>query len=183
MKTICVFCGSSQRVEPHYKEQAQALGRVLAGLGLTLVYGGARIGLMGALADEMLGRGAEVIGVIPEHLKEKEVAHSGLTHLHITQTMQERQKKMADLADGFVILPGGLGTLAEFFEILTWKSLGLHTKPIFMLNQGGYWDHLRALFDQMADEKFLYEKSSDLFMVLENIEDLTQWLDEAKSGK
>lgn len=170
MKNICVFCASSERVSPHYKEQARELARVLSGNGIALVYGGARIGLMGAIADKMLEQGAEVIGVIPEHLKDKEVAHEGLTELHVTDTMQERQKKMADLADGFIILPGGLGTLAELFEVLTWKSLNLHRKPIYVLNINGYWDHLLSLLEQMGEEGFLYDEITDLFEVIESAE-------------
>ena len=170
LKSICVYCASSNAVDPNYIQLASDLGVYLGQEKRTLVYGGGHCGLMGAVADAALGHGADVIGVIPQYLKDKEVAHTGLTKLHVTETMQQRQQKMADLSDAFVMLPGGLGTLAEFFEVVTWKQLGLHDKPIIVLNAYGYWDLLFEMLEKSAQEKFLYQSSSSLYSLCDDLE-------------
>lgn len=176
LKNICVYCASSNNVDPKYKQLAGELGTLLAQNNRTLVYGGGHVGLMGACADAALNNGGKVIGVIPQSLKDREIAHQSLTKLHITNTMQERQQKMADLSDAFIMLPGGLGTLAEFFEIITWKHLSLHDKPIFVINAFGYWDHLLTMLAKAGDEGFLYEETSQLFEVFKNLDDLKKHL-------
>jgi uncharacterized protein (TIGR00730 family) len=152
---LCVFCGSNGGGRPDYLEAARALGRVLAQRGIGLVYGGARVGLMGALADAALASGGHVLGVMPESLVAKEVAHTGLTELRVVKSMHERKAMMADLSDGFVALPGGWGTLEELFEVLTWAQLGLHRKPCGLLNVAGYFDPLLAFLDHTIDEGFV----------------------------
>lgn len=165
MKSICVFCGSSMGVRPVYKEAAQTLGKTLASQNFRLVYGGGNVGLMGVVADAALLAGGEVIGVIPEFLVAKEIAHNELTVLHVVGSMHERKTKMADLADAFIALPGGYGTLEEFCEILTWAQLGLHQKPCGLLNVERYFDPLLRLFDHAVKEEFL--KSALRSLVLE----------------
>jgi uncharacterized protein (TIGR00730 family) len=154
-KRICVFCGSSRGSRPSYVEVAQRLGTALARRGTGLVYGGGRVGLMGALADAALAEGGEVIGIIPEALLAWEVAHAGLTDLQVVASMHERKARMADLADAFVALPGGYGTLEEFCEVLTWSQLGLHAKPCGLVNVEGYYDPLLALLDHAVAERFV----------------------------
>ncbi|GJD16656.1 hypothetical protein RIVM261_016120 [Rivularia sp. IAM M-261] len=155
MESVCVFCGSSMGVRPSYRQSAQKLGETLANLGLKLVYGGASVGLMGIVADAVLNKGGQVIGVIPEFLANKEIAHIGLTELYIVDSMHERKTKMAELASAFIALPGGYGTFEEFCEILTWAQLRLHDKPCGLLNIEGYYDPLLKLFDQAVTEQFL----------------------------
>lgn len=155
MNYICVFCGSSFGAKPAYQQAAQTMGAALARRGLGLVYGGGRVGLMGTVADAVLAAGGEVIGVIPEFMAEKEIAHRGLSQLHIVGSMHERKAMMAALSDGFIALPGGYGTLEEFCEILTWTQLGLHQKPHGLLNVEGYYDHLIQLFDHAVAEEFV----------------------------
>ncbi len=155
LRRILVFCGSSPGHRPEYLEQARALGALLAERGVGLVYGGASVGLMAAIADAALAAGGEVIGVIPERLVEFEVAHHGLTRLHTVATMHERKALMARLSDAAIALPGGPGTLDELFELFTWSQLGLHHKPLGLLDVGGYWQPLLALLDHMVAEGFL----------------------------
>jgi uncharacterized protein (TIGR00730 family) len=155
MKRLCVFCGSSPGEDSAYLAGARELGQLLATTGIGVVYGGASVGLMGALADSALATGGEVIGVLPQGLWEREVGHSGLTELHIVGTMHERKALMADLADGFITLPGGIGTLEEICEILTWAQLGVHAKPCGLLDIAGYYAPLIALFDHMVAARFL----------------------------
>lgn len=155
-KRICVFCGSNTGSRPAYAEAAKSLGDLLARRHIPLVYGGGKVGLMGKLADAALAGGGKVIGVIPRSLVLKEVAHSGLTELRVVDSMHERKALMADLADGFLALPGGFGTLEEFCEILTWAQLGLLRKPCGILNVEGYYDHLLSLFDHAVSERFLH---------------------------
>ena len=155
MKRICVFAGSSSGLRPEYGAAAKALGGVIAAKGLGLVYGGARVGLMGAVADAALEAGGVVIGVIPSRLVAKEIAHSGLTELRVVSSMHERKATMAELSDAFVALPGGWGTLEELFEVLTWMQLGLHRKPAGMLNVAGYYDRLLEFIAHTAAEGFL----------------------------
>jgi uncharacterized protein (TIGR00730 family) len=155
MKRVCVFAGSSAGNRHEYQAAAEDLGRVLAARGIGVVYGGARVGLMGAVADAVLADGGQVIGVIPQALVEKEVAHDGLTDLRVVSTMHERKALMAELADGFIALPGGWGTLDEFFEILTWAQLGIHRKPCGLLNVLGYFDRLLAFLDHTVQQGFV----------------------------
>lgn len=155
MERICVFCGSSPGADPAYTEAAAGLGRLLAERGLGLVYGGGHVGLMGVLADAALAAGGQVTGVIPEALAAKELAHRGLTDLVVVGSMHERKARMSELSDAFIALPGGIGTLEEWFEVWTWSQLGFQPKPCGMLNVAGYYDHLLAFLDHMAAERFL----------------------------
>ncbi len=155
LQYICVFCGSSAGNRPVYAESAIALGQAIVARGWGIVYGGGRVGMMGQVADAALAVGGTVIGVIPHFLHEKEIAHPGLTELHIVESMHERKAKMAALADAFVALPGGYGTLEEFCEILTWAQLGIHNKPIGLLNVEGYFSSLLSFFDLAVTEGFL----------------------------
>jgi uncharacterized protein (TIGR00730 family) len=165
MRRICVFAGSSSGGRPGYRAVAEALGRTLAMRGVGLVYGGARVGLMGALADAALAAGGEVVGVIPAALVAKEVAHDGLTELRVVSSMHERKATMTDLSDGFIALPGGWGTLEEFFEVLTWAQLGLHRKPCGLLNAEDYFGHLLAFCDQMVEEGFVRREQGQMIVV------------------
>jgi uncharacterized protein (TIGR00730 family) len=155
MKRVLVFCGSSPGLRPEYAECAAELGRELAGRELEVVYGGASVGLMGTLADSALAAGGTVIGVIPNRLVQHEIAHAHLTKLHIVETMHERKALMAELSDGVIALPGGSGTLDELFELFTWKQLGLHRKPIGLLDVAGYWQPLIAFLEHAVNERFL----------------------------
>lgn len=155
MKRLCVFCGSSPGTRPEYVAAAEQLGRQLAAEGIGLVYGGASVGLMGAVADAVLAQGGEVIGVIPQHLLSKEVAHQTLRDLRVVGSMHERKSLMAELSDGFIALPGGFGTFEEFCEVLTWSQLGLHQKPTGLINTCGYYDPLLAMFDAGVREGFI----------------------------
>jgi hypothetical protein len=155
MKALCVFCGSSPGDHPRYLNTARQLGRLLAERGITLVYGGGRVGLMGALADAALLAGGRVIGVIPQLLLDKEAGHTGLTELHVVETMSARKQLMGELADAYLTLPGGIGTLDELFEAWTWTQLGLQDKPSGLLNQEGYYDPLLQFLDQCVSEGFL----------------------------
>ena len=155
LRRVCVFCGSSPGAQVAFRDAAEHLGHTLTAAGIGLVYGGASVGLMGRLADTMLAAGGEVIGVIPRAMVEQEVAHRGLADLRVVASMHERKALMADLADAFVALPGGLGTLDELFEILTWAQLGLHSKPIGLLEVGGYFTPLLAFLDGAVEARFL----------------------------
>ncbi len=154
-RSVCVFSGSSPGARPSYAAAATALGKEVAARGMRLVYGGASVGLMGAVADAALSAGGEVVGVIPQHLVDREVAHTGLTELRVTSSMHERKALMADLADGFVALPGGLGTLEELAEVLTWSQLGLQSKPCGLLDVEGFFDPLLAFLDHTVTERFV----------------------------
>jgi uncharacterized protein (TIGR00730 family) len=171
-RRLCVFCGSSSRGAPVYRHEAIRLGRLLAENGIGLVFGGGRIGLMGAMADAALEAGGEVIGVIPGHLHDREIGHEGVTRLYVVGGMHERKQKMAELADAFAILPGGFGTLEEALEAITWKQLGLHDKPIFLVDVEGYWAPLIGLFDHIVAEKFAERAARSLYRVLERVDDI-----------
>jgi hypothetical protein len=160
-----VFCGSSAGARPEYAEAAGTVGRLLAENGLTLVYGGASVGLMGTLADAALGAGGKVIGIMPESLADRELSHPGLTELQIVPTMHDRKAAMADLSDGFLALPGGLGTLEELFEIWTWGHLGYHEKPCGLLNIADYYTSLLKFVDDMVVEKFVRETQRGMLIV------------------
>jgi uncharacterized protein (TIGR00730 family) len=165
MKRICVFAGSSPGSQEAYAAAARELGQALVRRQVALVYGGARVGLMGALADAVLAAGGHVTGVIPEALVAKEVAHAGLSDLRVVASMHERKAVMADLADGFIALPGGWGTLEEFFEVLTWGQLGLHRKPCGLLNVRGYFDGLLAFIDHSINERFVRRDNRSMVLV------------------
>lgn len=153
--SICVYCGSRHGHLPTYREAATALGRAIAAHGWRLIYGGGNVGLMGAVADSALAAGGEVVGVIPERLLAREVGHRGLTRLHVVQTMHERKQQMAERADAFVALPGGIGTLEELFEVWTWRHLGYHDQPIGLLNVAGFFDPLLAFLRQAEEAGFI----------------------------
>ncbi len=155
MKRICVFCGSSPGARPEYLEAARETGMAIVERGLGLVYGGANVGLMAEIADTVISAGGEAIGVIPEALMAKELAHPGLSRLHVVRSMHERKTMMSELADAFIALPGGYGTFEEFCEIITWAQLGIHQKPCGLLNVCGYFDGLLAFFDHAVQEQFL----------------------------
>jgi uncharacterized protein (TIGR00730 family) len=197
MKRICVFCGSNAGHDPRYRAEADRLGRLLAGRGIELVYGGGNVGLMGVIADACLGAGGSVIGVIPEALIGKEVAgrvvdHRGLTRLEVVDSMHTRKARMAELADGFIALPGGFGTFEEFCEVLTWGQLGFHVKPMGLLNVNGFYDPLLALFERAVAEGFLREENRAMALAADDIESLltalaayrpepvSKWLKEAQ---
>ena len=172
MKRICVFTGSNAGARPEYLIAAQILGQTLVRRQVGLVYGGARVGLMGALADAVLAAGGHVTGVIPESLVAKEVAHVGLSELRIVSSMHQRKAAMADLADGFIAMPGGWGTLEEFFEVLTWAQLGLHRKPCGLLNVCGFFDRLLSFIDHSIDERFVTREQRSMVMVSDSPDSL-----------
>lgn len=172
MKRITVFCASSFGTEKIYEEQARALGKTLVEQNIELVYGGANVGLMGAVADGALNAGGKVIGVLPNFLRSKEIAHLGLTELILVESMHERKTKMNDLCDGVIALPGGFGTLEELFEMLTWAQLGLHKKPIAILNVNGFYDALITLLQTMTEKGLLKEVNREMLLVSDNIDDL-----------
>jgi len=177
MKRICVFCGSSSGTNPAYLEAAKKLGEIIAVKEIGLVYGGARCGLMGAVSSAALARGGEVIGVIPEALIEKEVAHVGVSDLRIVSSMHERKMVMSDLADAFIAMPGGMGTIEEFCEILTWAQLGLHKKPCGLLNVEDYYHHLINFFDHAVSERFIKPEHRSLIVIEESPQGLIERLE------
>lgn len=165
IRSVCVYCGSSSGSEPVYADAAREFGRALAESDITLVYGGGKVGLMGIVADEAMKHGGKAIGVIPELLFSKEVGHTGLTQLHVVKDMHERKKMMADLADAFVALPGGVGTYEELFEVYTWAQLGYHDKPVGALNVAGYFDPLKAMLDHTVAAGFMRREYVDLLQI------------------
>jgi len=176
MKRLCVFAGSNTGVRQEYRQAAEDLGRALVARGIGLVYGGARVGLMGVLADTVLAAHGEVIGVMPEALVAKEVAHAGLTDLRVVPSMHERKALMADLADGFIALPGGWGTWEEFFEVLTWAQLGLHRKPCGLLDAAGYFVPLLSFVGHSMNEGFVRKEYRSMIAVAESAEALLDQL-------
>jgi uncharacterized protein (TIGR00730 family) len=176
---VAVFLGSSDGRRPQYAAVAADLGRSLAQAGAGLVYGGASVGLMGVLADAALAAGGEVIGVIPDRLFDAEVAHQGLTRLEVVGSMHERKARMAELADGFAALPGGLGTLDELFEVLTWRQIGLHAKPVVLLDVSGFWDGLVGLVDALAADGFVPESSRGSLLRARDPQELLRMLNVA----
>jgi uncharacterized protein (TIGR00730 family) len=165
VRRVAVYCGSANGTNPAYLAEARALGAAIAASGLGMVYGGANIGLMGAVADAALAGGAEVIGVLPSVLEGREIAHEGLTALELVPTMHERKARMAELADAFLVLPGGYGTLDELLEAVTWAQLGLHAKPVILVNTAGYWDGLLAFLDSAVAAGFVKQKNRELMRV------------------
>jgi len=177
LKAICVYCGSNFNGDPELRSGIKQLAGILVSEQIMLVYGGGSVGVMGVLADDVLELGGKVTGAIPQFLMDKEVGHKGLTEMNVTENMHQRKQKMADLSDGFVILPGGFGTLEEFFEVLTWLQLGLHTKPIGVLNINGFYDPLFAQMDMMVKSKFLKPANRDLVFNEDNAETLIGKMD------
>jgi uncharacterized protein (TIGR00730 family) len=176
MNSLCVYCGSNAGNDPKYAEAAVALGQRIAAEGMGLVYGGGNVGLMGIVADAVLAGGGEVTGVIPEHLMKWEVAHKGLTHLEVVGSMHERKRRMFDLSDGFVALPGGFGTLDEMFEMLTWRQLGLGDRPCAFLDVDGFYQPLIAMLDRMVATRFLHPDQRDDLWHGEDLNVLFHWL-------
>ena len=170
MKALCVYCGANFNGDPELEQAVNDLANAMVSRDIRLVFGGGSVGVMGLIANAVLALNGNVTGVIPQFLMDKEVGHKGLTEMIITQNMHERKQKMADLSDGFIILPGGFGTLEEFFEILTWLQLGLHNKPIGVLNVGGFYDPLFAQMDVMVNRRFLKEKNRALVFNESNAE-------------
>jgi uncharacterized protein (TIGR00730 family) len=179
IRSLCVYCGSSGAVAAAYREAASALGARLAEIGIEVVFGGGRVGLMGLLADAALAQGGRVTGIIPARLRDAELAHPGVTQLVVVDTMHARKALMVERADAFAILPGGIGTLDETFEILSWKQLGLHDKPIFLVDIEGYWAPLRVLLDHVVDGGFAQPKTHELLCVVPNVAALMTVLLEA----
>jgi uncharacterized protein (TIGR00730 family) len=155
MKSLCIFCGANFNGDPILKQTVDQLAEIMVNRNITLVFGGGKVGVMGLLAEAMIQRGGKTIGVIPQFLMDKEVGHAGLTELHIVENMHQRKQLMSDLCDGIIMLPGGFGTLEEFFEVLTWLQLGLHNKPIGILNVNGFYDLLLQQMDVMVEQQFL----------------------------
>lgn len=176
VRYVAVYCGSADGNDPAYLAEARALGRAIGEAGLGMVYGGASVGLMGAVADAAMAAGAEVIGVLPQVLAGSEVAHQGLTRLEIVSTMHERKARMVALADAFLILPGGYGTLDELLEILTWAQLKLHAKPCVLINTDGYWNGLLAFLDSAVEAGFLKQRNRDLLVVAANAREAVEWV-------
>lgn len=174
MKSITVFCGSSFGSDSIFEEQATLLGQTLAKQNIQLIYGGANVGLMGAVADGVLQEGGKAIGVLPHFLQSKEIAHQDLTELILVESMHERKTKMNDLCDGVIVLPGGYGTLEEFFEMITWAQLGLHKKPIAILNIDGFYDDLIKLVQTMVDKGFLKQINQEMLLVSDDIDELLE---------
>ncbi|MDB6445150.1 MAG: TIGR00730 family Rossman fold protein [Mesorhizobium sp.] len=179
LASVCIFCGASTGANPAYREAAQALGRALAERKLTLVYGGGAVGLMGIVADAALAAGGEVIGIIPQSLKDKEIGHSGLTRLEVVDGMHARKARMAELSDAFIALPGGLGTLEELFEVWTWGQLGYHGKPLGLLEVNGFYSKLTGFLDHIVEEGFVRPPHRDMLQVSESphnlLDALAQW--------
>jgi uncharacterized protein (TIGR00730 family) len=182
IRRLCVYCGSADAVDERYRDAARELGTRLAAAGIELVFGGGRVGLMGIVADAALTGGGRVTGVIPERLQARELAHEGVTQLVVTPTMHERKRQMAARADAFAILPGGIGTLDETFEIVTWRHLGLHDKPIFLVDAAGYWQPLLALFDHLVGSGFAMPLVPRLIIVVPDIPALMKALAAAQDG-
>jgi hypothetical protein len=172
MNRIAIYCGSATPADPVYIDTARAVGRTLAERGIGVVYGGGKLGLMGAVADSALEAGGEVIGVIPDALVEAEVAHRGLTELHPVRTMHQRKQLFTDLSDGFITIPGGTGTMDELWEAMSWAQLGYHAKPVGLLNAAGYYDHLIAFVAKMAEVGFLRPQHRELLIVDDALEGL-----------
>ena len=181
ISALCVYCGSSNHVDPGYLEAARQVGLEAAKRGIGVVFGGGRVGMMGAVADGALEAGGEVIGIIPGHLQEQEVGHDGLTRLEVVESMHARKMRMFELSDAFCALPGGLGTLDETFEIVTWKQLNLHDAPVLLVNLDGYWDPLLEMVAHQAEAGFVRPQHQGLFQVVDGIEALFTALEAARA--
>ena len=177
MKKLCIFTGAATGSDPRFAEAAHQLGQMLASRNLGLVYGGGKSGLMGKIADAVSASDGHTTGIIPKFLEKVEIAHRGLTELHVTDTMHQRKKMMYDIADGFIIMPGGLGTLDETMEIITWRQLGLHRKPIIIANLYGYWDHMLLMFQNIIDGGFMHHGHTGHFEHVNDMDELADRLD------
>jgi len=183
IKNVCVYCGSSSNVDEAYKAAATKLGAMVAQEDWGVVYGGGRVGLMGLVADSALKAGGDVVGIIPEHIQEREVQHEDLTELHVVDTMHVRKQMMVDRSQAFVILPGGLGTLDELFELMTWKQLGLHDKPIVIVNMNGYWDDMLKAVRHIAKQGFMREDDLNMFVEVQNVDEVPEAIKNAPMEK
>ena len=172
LSSLCVYCGSSDRADPRHRERAARLGREAARRGVRIVFGGGRVGLMGVLADAALSAGGEAVGIIPTHLQDREVGHPALTRMEVVDSMHSRKARMCALSDAFCILPGGLGTLDEAFEIVTWKQLGLHDKPVVLVNLGGYWDRLLDLIAHQVETGYVRPSHTGLFTTVAEVDEV-----------
>ena len=177
MKKLCVFTGAATGSDPRFADAAHQLGQILASRNLGLVYGGGKSGLMGKIADAVIAADGHATGIIPKFLDNVEIAHRGLNDLHVIDTMHERKNMMYEIADGFIIMPGGLGTLDETMEIITWRQLGLHRKPIIIANLHGYWDHMLLLFQNIIDEGFMHHGHTGHFEHVDDMDELADRLD------
>jgi uncharacterized protein (TIGR00730 family) len=180
IRSLCVYCGSNTGADPEFTAATRAMATLLAARGIRVVYGGGKVGLMGVLADAALAEGGEVVGVIPQALMDREIGHASLTELHVVGSMHERKALMAELADGFVALPGGVGTLEELVEVYTWSQLGLHRKPLGLLNVSGYYDGLAAFLDHAVREQFLRPEHRAVLVVESEPEALVDRLEQAE---
>jgi uncharacterized protein (TIGR00730 family) len=180
MKAICIFCGANYNGDPVLKQTIDQLAEVMVSRNISLVYGGGKVGVMGLIADAVLSRGGKAIGVIPQFLMDKEVGHTGLTELHIVENMHQRKQMMNDLSDGVITLPGGLGTLEEFFEVLTWLQLGLHNHPVGLLNVNGFYDLLLQQLDVMVEQRFMKKANRDLIITSADAIELVNLMDSFK---
>ncbi|MDB5150215.1 MAG: Cytokinin riboside 5-monophosphate phosphoribohydrolase [Mucilaginibacter sp.] len=181
MKSICVFCGANFNGDPILKQAIDQLAEVMVNRDISLVFGGGKVGVMGLIADAVLSKGGKAIGVIPQFLMDKEVGHTGLTELHIVENMHQRKKMMNDLCDGIITLPGGLGTLEEFFEVLTWLQLGLHSSPVGLLNVNGFYDLLLKQLDVMVEQRFLKPANRDMIITSGDPIELVNLMDSFKA--
>lgn len=172
IRSVCVFCGAASRVDPLYHQAARDTGAAIAEAGWTLVYGGSKTGTMGSLADGALAAKGRVVGFIPHHLHEREQQHPGLTECHVVDSMHERKQRMVDSSDAFVVLPGGFGTLDEFFENITWRQLGLHDKPIVIVNLGGFWTHAIELIKTLQIHNFIREDHLQLCQTVDSVDQI-----------
>ena len=180
MKAICVFCGANFNGDPVLKQEVEELAEMMVTRQITLVFGGGKVGVMGLLANAVLSRGGKAVGVIPEFLLRKEVGHTELSALHVVKNMHERKKLMSELADGIIMLPGGFGTLEEFFEVLTWLQLGLHKNPVGILNVNGFYDFLLKQLDVMVEQKFLKPINRQLVITSQNPDELINIMGESE---
>jgi hypothetical protein len=183
IRSICVYCGSSIRVDDAFKKAAVDFGKILADNKIRLVYGGGKVGLMGLIADSVLEHGGEVVGIIPQHISEREVQHLGLTELHVVNSMHTRKQKMVDMSDAFVVLPGGVGTLDETCEILTWRQLGIHDMPICIANINGYWDRFLATLKHISEQGFMRPEDLTLYSVVTEVDEILPKLFEAPTER
>lgn len=179
--SLCVYCGSRDRVDPAHRQAATALGRLCGEQGIRVVFGGGRIGLMGLCADAALAAGGEVVGIIPHHLNDVEVGHQGITELHLVDSMHARKQLMFEMSDAFAVLPGGIGTMDEAFEIITWRQLKLHDKPIVVLDNAGYWQPFLTLIDHIIASGFAPPGIRELFRVVQRVEDILPTLRAART--
>lgn len=179
IKSVCVYCGSSGRVDETHKNAAREMGRILADNNIRLVYGGGRAGLMGIIADTVMDNGGEVTGIIPSHIADREIQHTGLTELQVVDTMHVRKQMMVDRSDAFVVLPGGIGTLDETCEIMTWRQLGIHDKPIVIANINDYWTPFLQTLDSIIDAGFMREDDKNIAIVVKTIDNVLQALMDA----